>query len=342
MSTKAAARGKIKAAVVAVIETATNRELADALDRVNRYRAYDFDYRRTAKRYTERAREQRENARKARERVEALRKAGSAVRGAARLSADVVLQQLAKHKGVASVHSMKGKLIVRTPLVFVPIRKEGGTKESERRCIGAFDVSFDPKAYRIRVHNRLFQGHWATNNDQPCLGEYEHEVHRLFKKGDFYLLYDLMWQWMIGADKDAHAYMRSHEWRDRRRSIGRVEARVEYNASDHVVCVDPEYDGREIGGYVAKIVVGGSAMVQIAFKKWDRDRGDSPTWNVPTYAIHKITSAEYEAADIYAVKSKRAKIALAIDTLPDGSKFGDAKKMVERVKSRTLELTKIA
>jgi hypothetical protein len=338
MST-ATARAK-RAAVVTIIETSTNHELVEVSERVELFGRRVLDARSAIERQREQETYWKVQQRVYAEKAKELKAKSKGARGAASLQADIVLANLAKHKGVASIFARAGNLIVRTPLVFCDIRLKQGTKETKRTCIGAFEFTFNPHARHVRVSNKLFRGHWSANGNVPCLGEYESEVRRLFDKGDFYALFDIMWMWLNGAGRDSYSYMRSHDWRDRYRSVGGGEARSSFAIGDYVVFNRDSYDGRTLRGQVGKVLSnagsGSQQQCQVEFKLIEEGR--SRNLYCPVGHLSKITEEEYNAADRYTVKTRVVKVALAIDNLKEGATIADAKRLTERIKRRSLIL----
>ena len=240
-----------------------------------------------------------------------------------------------KHRMAGDMAVSGTVLTVNTPLLFADIRVAAGEDEKRRACLGAFQFQFDFARARVHVRNLVFTSrhpHWSANTSgQPCLGEYEAEIIRLFGKGDVYGLVDNMYQWVIGVDRDAHSYQSSHQWRDARVS----PSGEDISEGDLVIGID-EWDGRDLTGMTGEVAEedgSDDGMVRVDFRT-------GLGWWTSRHVLHPITSDQYHAAERYVIENGNGEDTLRkVDALPDTATIEDAQKIMAHVEP--LKLTPI-
>ena len=259
--------------------------------------------------------------------LEATRKQSARVSPKVKAILDTALNSLLRHKWIAGIRQDGYSLIVTTRLLFTDIRKEAGSREVGRVCIGAYELQLRYDATQSLIRNLLFTSryHWATTSGNsgyvtPCLGEWKAV---LLKAPDTYTLVDTFLHYLRDTN-DASAYIKSHDWRD-----GRVSQFNQLVVGGYVVTLKDYQDAPIRGkvGILHKIrngngcvefkepFVGGHDLEGLLSK-----RGYG--WNMPLAMLRPITCEEWESG-----KAKPQKIdeALAkIDALPDGSPLSEA------------------
>jgi hypothetical protein len=128
------------------------------------------------------------------------------------------LRQLEKHAYCAKVFIENEHVSVITHPIFTDIRKEAGTQASERTLLGIYRVNIRGEN-AIEVKNLTFshRPHWATQGGNIprllCLGEWQKEIARAFKEGNFAVVFDTVIHLLKAANQDDAAYTRSHLWK---------------------------------------------------------------------------------------------------------------------------------
>lgn len=181
---------------------------------------------------------------------------------------------------VQSVRSKENSIIVRTRLLFTPVRIEDGSREEVRRCIGSFDIVLkgDRSAYnyiRVYMHNVLFGSmyydHWAIRAGQPCFGTYTDEINAATGRRDIYAILDTLYHFLMSTD-DGSAWRRSHHWVSMRKEINTSAA--SYRNGDRVIARNPDGDSYiDIDGYgVVQVGTAGTVLRaedNRAYVRWD-------------------------------------------------------------------------
>ena len=244
------------------------------------------------------------------------------------------------HKVVERISVARdGKVSVYTPLLFCKIREGAGIRRSKRACIGAYKITLDPSCYGISVRQMLFERHWAINGTSPCMGEYQDEVVRRFDRGDMYGIVDIMYQWLIGADNDGGAYMRSHEWRDqhRNRIAGTASAAPPrtYSREEHVIFTEKQVDGRFLQGRTGIISSCNQSVATVQWRPHPADK-NGREWTVQTSQLLPITKAQYEAAVMYEIKNPARSVLEKIDALADGTSLKQALSLAREIATNQL------
>lgn len=317
---------------ISLVEGMHNRELVDARAQLAQYEKAVTDYSARVREFTARSAEQKATN----EALEA-----SALENAPKLKeeAETLFRRLSKYAGVQSVSATESKIKVLTKLLFVPIRKEAGSKVEKRACIGAFQIDISPGNWNIAIDNKLFtasKDHWAVNRNVPCQGTYQKDIQFAFKKMDYYGVFDILYHFLHSTD-DGSAYLRAHEWRDSHRNLpGRVASET-FEAGDFVVNIAPQSDGKSLTGYVGKIISISGTSLSIEYKKsmgghdGSGHGKDRHCWTSQDTEFIKITEEQYNAKEVYDLKDVPGRVdALPIlDALPDGTTLEEANEVLK-------------
>lgn len=230
----------------------------------------------------------------------------------AKAQAVITFERLKKHKGVQEV-VIKGHLVeVITPLVWVNIREAAGSKKTVRTCIGAYLFTLDFARLTVKVKNLVFDRHWAISNDVPCLGEYADEVTRLMRAQMLYETYDLLFQWLVGADRDASAYMPSHNWRDSYRSS--VAQNPTLTIGQWVVMTSRR-SNPQLYGYVGMITSQDGVSWRVTLKA---PPGNSRDWWVLASDVVVISQKKFKDADRYRI-TETSSLLKSLDAMKSGT-----------------------
>ncbi len=303
-------------------------------------------YERSVKSYEVELARYRENLRKSLEQIELLSKNET---GEVKKTEEL-LGKLRKHIYFDSVTATVGGtdwIEITTKLLFAKIREKEGSKKEDRTCIGAYKIRLYPShAGSIQAKNITFggRGHWATSSDSVCLGDWSKDYERAVVSKDFYSAFEIIVLLLTDGTRDAAAYIRSHNWRDRNRAL----MTETYKKGDYFIFVEDEYDGLHLRGHVAKYITldGDSGKMLGEFKKAGGVTHYS--WYVPIADTVKISKEMYDAAEVYPdikpTKSTHEKTFAALDSLPSGSSQEDADEVISEHGSKVevrLDLSKL-
>lgn len=262
--------------------------------------------------------------------------------------------QLMRHSAVESIEVSGSNLLIKTKLLFTDIRTSEGSRKTRRSCIGAFEVKIAPGQLRVGVVNQLFTDHWAIRSGVPCLGEYSEDIETSIATQRWYQFFDTLYHFLRNAADDAAAYSSSHVWRQHNRKKSTLGYFVEperppkkFAAGDTVICLEDTYESAEgLEGLTARVLDGGRNPEEqhVEFRRAMRghsncDGEDGHCWVIPTSYLAPITTAEYEAAEVYDPSFKKGRVIDQIDALPDGSTMADVKEIQEAVAKEERVLT---
>lgn len=245
----------------------------------------------------------------------------------AKEKAELAYKRLKKHKGIADVIVTPKYVEIITPLIWVNIRKAAGSRESVRTCIGAykFTLIFSTGG-EVRVENLVFERHWAVSEVNPCFGEYQDEIRRMMQKNQLYELWDMLYQWLIGADRDAAAYMLSHDWKRNYRKIRGISPI--FQVGQWVVYTD-DSDGRPLKGCVGMVTLidpnrtlsrGGGTIPEISYRVTLKQvpGNESRDWYSSGNVLKAISQKKFKEADRYKVVVQGS-IAQKLDRMQSGT-----------------------
>lgn len=250
------------------------------------------------------------------------------------------LDMVRRLKYVESIEVSDDAVVVNTRLIFTDIRKESGSREYTRRCIGAFKITFYLAQKATRIQNMLFPNirhHWAVGSERrgvPCQGEHEERFEDAYNKNDLFMLLETVYHFLLSTD-DNGAYLSSDEWiENRNRQYGVVN--VPSLRKDNYVFVHTDYEqySAERDCNYAKIVRCDHGNIYLQFAEpfdYGHDmRGLAPEgtgYRVPSMNVKKISKAEYDAKELTLETVRNDKPLDALDLLPDGSTLSDANEL---------------
>lgn len=240
-----------------------------------------------------------------------------------------------------------------TRLLFVPIRKDREHPEETRTCIGSFRIRYEPGRSRLGIHNEVFKAgyqHWSVNDDgSPCMGDWSNDFTRAHERGDVHGLATLLYSYLTSTD-DGSAFISSHNWRDGRPNLLR---RRNFRVGSHVmVCSSftTNYDPDDHAEWwrVAEGTKGtvlesprGSSNVRIRFdvavsfaNGVEGDGEDGRIWRAPRSRLISLKAKEYKDPNITTPESMVTGKLEALDALPDGSTYDDARKVLSLTKRK--------
>lgn len=333
--------------VLTVLTTMGNRELRRATEEVR-------DYERNIERIQNNVRDKRHNINsyhrdiyqlKEREREEKRRliQSKAALAGIdsseAETKAKANIDNAKKLRYVESIDIGGDNIVVQTRLIFTDIRKESGSRESQRRCLGAFKLTLNFADNGVSIENILFtrpQGHdhWAIRNASPCQGEHRDRFNEAFRAGDLFMLLETCFHFLRSTD-DGGAYESSDSWLyNRDESFRRGTPNVRKGS---YVFVHEDYDqfsATEHCNY-AQIMRCDRGNIYLEFKEsfefGHTLRGlakEGRGYRVPATAIRKITAKEYQDESLDLETVRKGNPLEAIDALPDGSSLSDANNLL--------------
>lgn len=263
-------------------------------------------------------------------------------KGKAEIEAKELFEKLQKHAGVLTLKAENDGnalyIAITTPLLFVDIREEEGSRKMNRACIGQFEVNLYPTYGSISARNKIFTDHWAIRGGSLCQGSYAKDLDAAFKRSDSYALFDIIFHFLHSTD-DGSAYEGSHKWRDKRNcSQLSSEKPEDWKTGDYAIITSKNADGKALRGYTAKVREVGSRGMELEFRKdMGGHKGSMDTgkaghcWRVGKNCCTKITKEQYKAEDVYKFKGIDASDAALekIDQLPDGSTIKDAREIAK-------------
>lgn len=237
-------------------------------------------------------------------------------------------------------------LSIRTNLLFADIRKNAGSRLHKRACLGAYQIILPtPLVGMARdyvwVDNLTFRSskaHWAISANRICWGGWASEIEAAMKKRDYYQMFEVIVSLIRAADDDAGAYLRSHEWRDRRDISKLTELTGDKIApGDYVIFTGIEQDGLEILGHTAFVNSMNGNVMQCTIKEIGNPRQVNFQWQVLSEKAMKITEEMFNAQSKYKIKSYEAnptaKIIKSIDEMPEGTPNSEAIKVAKEMAS---------
>lgn len=266
------------------------------------------------------------------------------------------LQRIAKYPFIESIDARGDDLLVTTKLIFTDVRIADDTRETKRRCIGAFSIRINLLRGTVEVKNKLFPRmqyqHWSINGSgSPCWGDWQSDVNEYKRNGDIAGLVMMLLPY-IRSTNDGSAYIRSHYWvRNRKRSLlaNRVRKGA-YVMAHEVIFTNNEYATDEYGDtdydeFVDEwsIPSGCKGIVlqtqgNRAEVEWTRqvsdpygedgDEGYGTMWWCDRYNLLPIKKAQYENDEVTSVDHVNTMTLDAVDVLPEGSTLADAQKLL--------------
>ncbi len=253
-----------------------------------------------------------------------------------------LLHKLRKHIAFDSIKSgVQGGydyIDITTKLLFSNIREKEGSRNENRACLGAYKIRITPRnPGAAHAKNLTFQGrdHWATSATGVCLGDWIDDYYNSVTREDFYTSFEAVIHLLTDASLDAAAYMRSHEWRDRRE----FEPINDFKKGDKVIFVDEKYDNLVLLGHVGMVHSRHteSSRYDVIFR--EAGGASEYAWTTRGRSLVSISDDTYNAQKIYEIPDKKTDLIRAefmgeIDRLPNGSTNEDATEIVKKFSER--------
>lgn len=340
----------IESRLIAAITAPRNSEITEARNYENHYRNYAERYRRDVERYTRDAEQNEKLAQEHKEKadkMEAEYNASDAGKLATEKTA-TLLKRLQKHALFDSIEVSGTTVKITTRLLFTEIRKEDGSEDTNRACIGAYRIEFNTtQSYNFRVYNLLYRGHWSVSGAYPCLGEWEKGFYKLMETQDIYGVFDMFTHY-LRSTFDHGAYMSAQSWRASYRRVKRpIEATDSppMESGGYVVFIGEEHDGESLEGCVARVDEvfrhEDEWMASCYFREYENQDGDYYDdfhWNVPCDLVQTITEAEYKEKPHYSVIRRAQRVNIKIDALQEGATLADAHEIIKESAERGVRI----
>lgn len=138
---------------------------------------------------------------------------------------ELIARDLRRHRLCGRVLARRGTLYIETPPLFADIRTGDGERETQRRCIGAFDITLrlsSPSRLTIKqaLYNVPTYQHWfVSSGGRACLGDAEEQLLDSLRSPRIGELLDLIYSYLTAASLDGAAYIPSHRWLERARNV---------------------------------------------------------------------------------------------------------------------------
>jgi len=266
------------------------------------------------------------------------------------------LQRIAKYPFIESIDARGDDLLLTTKLIFTDVRTADDTRDTKRRCVGAFSIRINLLRGTVEVKNKLFPRmqyqHWSINSSgSPCWGDWQSDVNEYKRNGDIAGLVMMLLPY-IRSTNDGSAYTRSHYWvRNRKRSLlaNRVRKGA-YVMAHEVIFTNNEYATNDYGETDYDDIIeewsipsGCKGIVlatqgNVAEVEWteqisdpygeDGDEGDGVRWYCDRYNLLPIKKAQYENSEVTSIDHVNTMSLDALDALPDGSTLADGQKLL--------------
>lgn len=235
--------------------------------------------------------------------------------------------------------------VIKTKLIFTDIRKSAGLRLKKRSCLGSFRIHLPTQFTGLDsnytyVENQTFingRANWAVSSGRVCWGEWRTDFDDVMRKKDYYQMFEMVVHLLRASDDDGAAYLRSHEWRDRREIYNIVKMVQEpIKPGDYVIFTGLEQDNLNILGYVSQLDSASGTLGRFSIKEIGGNKNHF--WNVRMDKAQKIPKEMYDAQARYKIKTTESNpvesILKAIDELPDGSTHEDAVELAKSMSTR--------